>query len=145
MRLWYDCGWRKMENKITIIEGPTPDFNLIEDPLEEGSASVWTVGVLEGPMLYLVATTNVRSYDSQALLERCTRAWKQNQTMLLEYRDEIGLKQEAQIIAARALTVEEGDVLQLWVRRNLDESQQMDTDLGFFDEEDDDDDEDLPF
>jgi len=65
--------------------------------------------------------------------------------MLLEYRDEIGLKQEAQIIAARALTVEEGDVLQLWVRRNLDESQQMDTDLGFFDEEDDDDDEDLPF
>ncbi len=115
-----------MDNKITIIEGPTPDFNLIEDPREEGSASAWTVGVLEGPLLYRVATTSVRSFDSQALLERCTRAWKQNQTMFLEYRDEIGLRKEAQIIAAQALSVEEGDVLQLWVRRDLEESEQSD-------------------
>lgn len=133
-----------MDNRITIIEGPTPDFNLIEDPQEEGSASAWTVGVLEGPLLYRVATTNVRSFDSQALLERCTRAWKQNQTMILEYRDEIGLRKEAQIIAAQALTVEEGDVLQLWVRRDLEESQLSD-DSSESDDEDTDFNDDLPF
>jgi hypothetical protein len=133
-----------MDNRITIIEGPTPDFNLIEDPQEEGSASAWTVGVLEGPLLYRVATTNVRSFDSQALLERCTRAWKQNQTMILEYRDEIGLRKEAQIIAAQALTVEEGDVLQLWVRRDLEESQLSD-DRSESDDEDTDFNDDLPF
>lgn len=133
-----------MDNRITIIEGPTPDFNLIEDPQEEGSASAWTVGVLEGPLLYRIATTNVRSFDSQALLERCTRAWKQNQTMILEYRDEIGLRKEAQIIAAQALTVEEGDVLQLWVRRDLEESQLSD-DRSESDDEDTDFNDDLPF
>lgn len=133
-----------MDNRITIIEGPTPDFNLIEDPQEEGSASAWTVGVLEGPLLYRIATTNVRSFDSQALLERCTRAWKQNQTMILEYRDEIGLRKEAQIIAAQALTVEEGDVLQLWVRRDLEESQLSD-DSSESDDEDTDFNDDLPF
>jgi len=133
-----------MDNRITLIEGPTPDFNLIEDPQEEGSASAWTVGVLEGPLLYRVATTNVRSFDSQALLERCTRAWKKNQTMILEYRDEIGLRKEAQIIAAQALTVEEGDVLQLWVRRDLEESQLSD-DRSESDDEDTDFNDDLPF
>ena len=133
-----------MDNKITIIEGPTPDFDLIEDPQEEGGAFAWTVGVLEGPLLYRVATTSVRSFDSQALLERCTRAWKQNQTMFLEYRDEIGLRKEAQIIAAQALSVEEGDVLQLWVRRDLEESQQSDDDFES-DDGDADFNDDLPF
>lgn len=133
-----------MDNKITIIEGPTPDFDLIEDPREEGSASAWTVGVLEGPLLYRVATTSVRSFDSQALLERCMRAWKQNQTMFLEYRDEIGLRKEAQIIAAQALSMEEGDVLQLWVRRDLEESQQSEDDADF-DIGDEDDSDELPF
>ncbi|MEL7645439.1 MAG: hypothetical protein AAGU04_04110 [Anaerolineaceae bacterium] len=133
-----------MDNKITIIEGPTPDFDLIGDPQEEGSAFAWTGGVLEGPLLYRVATTSVRSFDSQALLERCTRAWKQNQTMFLEYRDEIGLRKEAQILAAQALTMDEGDVLHLWVRRDLEESEQSEDDT----EPDDPDDElgdDLPF
>ena len=136
-----------MDNKITIIEGPTPDFDLIEDAQEEGSASAWTAGVLEGPLLYRVATTSVRAFNSQALLERCTRAWKQKQTMFLEYRDEIGLRKEALIIAAQALTVEEGDILQLWVRRDLEESIQTDEDLNLGDEDDFDEDEsdDLPF
>ncbi len=133
-----------MDNKITIIEGPTPDFDLIDDPQEEGSASAWTGGVLEGPLLYRVATTSVRSFDSQVLLERCTRAWKQNQTMFLEYRDEIGLRKEAQIIAAQALSVEEGDVLQLWVRRDLEESKQSDDDFES-DDGDADFNDDLPF
>ena len=99
---------------------------------------------MEGPLLYRVATTSVRSFDSQALLERCTRAWKQNQTMFLEYQDEIGLRKEAQIIAAQALSVEEGDVLQLWVRRDLEESQQSDDDFES-DDGDADFNDDLPF
>ncbi|HOE35289.1 MAG: hypothetical protein GX415_04450 [Chloroflexi bacterium] len=136
-----------MDNKITIIEGPTPDFDLIEDAQEEGSASAWTAGVLEGPLLYRVATTSVRAFNSQALLERCTRAWKQNQTMFLEYRDEIGLRKEALIIAAQALTVEEGDILQLWVRRDLEESEHSGQDLNADDEDGEDDDftDDPPF
>ena len=39
--------------------------------------------------------------------------------MYLEYKDRIGLRKEDPIIAARAVTVEDGEMLLLWVRRHL--------------------------
>ena len=108
-----------MNNKITIIEGPTPEFQVVsEDNFNDGSLN-WVTGVLEGPFLFETAFTNVRTFDSQKLLERCKDAWSAKQTMYLEYKDRIGLRKEDPIIAARAVTVEDGDMLPLWVRRNL--------------------------
>ena len=124
-----------MNNKITIIEGPTPEFQVVsEDNFNDGSLN-WVAGILEGPFLFETAFTNLRTFDSQKLLERCKDAWSEKQTMYLEYKDRIGLRKEDPIIAARAVTVEDGDMLLLWVRRHLslEESEEFedDPDLPF--------------
>lgn len=126
-----------MNNKITIIEGPTPEFQLVsETALGDGSQS-WFSSVLEGPFLYDTAFTNLRTFDAQRLLDRCLDTWAAKQTMFLEYKDRIGLLKEDPIIAARAIQVEEGDMLLLWVRRELsDEEEDDDQDYDDFDEGD---------
>ncbi|MGV8050710.1 MAG: hypothetical protein AB2L21_10290 [Anaerolineaceae bacterium] len=117
-----------MDNKITIIEGPTPTFEPIQDSFVQGSATAWTAGILEGPYLYNMAMTTLRTFNSQNLLERCLDAWKNKQTMFLEYKDRIGLKKQSPIIAARAMNVEEGELLLLWVRQDLQEDPDFLTD-----------------
>ena len=109
-----------MNNKITIIEGPTPVFERISGDADHREELSWAVGILEGPYLYDTFLTTLRTFDSNKLLERCKTAWEARQTMFLEYKDEVGLRKEDPIIAARALTVEEGDMLLLWVRREID-------------------------
>ena len=109
-----------MNNKITIIEGPTPVFEKLSGDPDRSEELNWAVGILEGPYLYDTFLTTLRTFDSNKLLERCKTTWEARQTMFLEYKDEIGLRKEDPIIAARALTVEEGDMLLLWVRRELD-------------------------
>lgn len=109
-----------MNNKITIIEGPTPVFERLSGDPEHKDELNWAVGILEGPFLYDTFLTTLRTFDSNKLLDRCRATWEARQTMFLEYKDEIGLRKEDPIIAARAVTVEEGDTLQLWVRRELD-------------------------
>ena len=106
-----------MDDKITIIEGPTPTFEpLVEDPLT--GLNAWTASVLESPFLYDMARTTLRTFNSQALVDRCNQAWQDKSTMYLEYRDRIGLTKQTPILAARALKVDEGDLLVLWVRRD---------------------------
>ena len=132
-----------MNNKITIIEGPTPEFQTLSDHHFNDGSLNWVNGILEGPYLYDTAFTNLRSFDAQKLLDRCQAAWAGKQTMYLEYKDRIGLKQEDPIIAARAVTVEDGDMLLLWVRRELSDSEDEENDD--FDEFDDfDENDDLP-
>ena len=97
-----------MEEKITIIEGPPPTFELVEDG--------WSTGVLEGPALYNVALTQLRTFNGGELVERCYKAWKRREAISLEYRSEDGLNKEAPIVAARATETDEGQVLLLWVR-----------------------------
>ena len=110
-----------MNNKITIIEGPTPNFELVERQSEQGGPHTWAAGILEGPYLFNTAFTSVRTFNSETLLDRCLAAWEQRKTMYLEYKDRIGLTQQAPIIAARSVSTEEGDMLYLWVRRELDD------------------------
>lgn len=133
-----------MNNKITIIEGPTPEFQTLSDHNFNDGSLNWVNGILEGPYLYDTAFTNLRTFDAQKLLDRCQAAWTQKQTMYLEYKDRIGLKQEDPIIAARAVTVEEGDVLLLWVRRELSDSEDDEND-GFDEFDDFDENDDLPY
>ena len=124
-----------MNNKITIIEGPTPVFERLSGDSERSEDLSWAVGILEGPFLYDTFLTTLRTFDSNKLLDRCKTTWEARQTMFLEYKDEIGLRKEDPIIAARALTVEEGDMLLLWVRRELDTEHASDF-LGYEDLED---------
>ena len=98
-----------MENKITIIEGPPPVFELVNDG--------WALGLNESPWLYDLTLTQVRTFNGPALVERCHRAWKSGITMYLHFRDEMGLEEKAPILAARCAETEEGQVLLLWVRQ----------------------------
>jgi hypothetical protein len=99
--------------KITIIEGPPPTFELVADS--------WVLGLTEGPLPMRVAMCRLRTFNGPALVERCQRAWHNNQTIALEYRTEEGLTQEAMIVGARWFEQNDGHLLMLWVRLEEDE------------------------
>lgn len=124
-----------MEDKITIIEGPPPTFEAITDG--------WALGLGEGPSLADIAVTRLRTFNGPSLVERCYRAWRNKQTINLEYRTSDGLQNQAPIVAARYVEMEEGQLLLLWVRLVDD---QVELELGYEDDSDEesDDDFDLP-
>jgi len=97
-----------MEDKITIIEGPSPTFELIPD--------IWVHGLVEGALQAEVVATRLRTFNGDELVERCQRAWENQRTIQLEYRTPEGLSAEVPIVAARSMDTGEGDVLLLWVR-----------------------------
>ncbi len=117
-----------MEDKITIIEGPPPVFESVNDG--------WALGLNESPWLYDLTLTQVRTFNGPALVERCHRAWKQGITMYLHYRDEMGLEEKAPILAARSAETADGQVLVLWVRQ-MPEVEDVDDDADEDDEEND--------
>jgi len=116
-----------MEDKITIIEGPTPDFEEIHDG--------WAMGLNESPFLYDLALTRVRTFNGNELVERCHRAWRNNKIIYLHYKNSMGLEESEPIMAARNVGTDDGDMLLLWIRR-LPEETEIEIDL-------DDDEEDL--
>lgn len=97
-----------MDNKITIIEGPPPTFESVNDG--------WAMGINESPALYDVVLTRLRTFNGPALVERCHRTWHQHAAMYLHYRDPMGLEERAPIMAARSVETSDGQVLLLWVR-----------------------------
>jgi len=99
-----------MTEKITIIEGPTPDFREVN--------GLWIQGVSESPGQYDTYYTELRAFDGYSLVDRCTKAWQKNDTVVLEYRTETGLIDEITIIAAHSEETEDGDLIQLWVRQD---------------------------
>jgi hypothetical protein len=96
-----------MDTTITIIEGPPPVF----EPVQDG----WALGLSEGPKSLVNAVTKLRTFNGPKLVERCYRAWRNYETMHLLYRNDLGLEQKAPIQAARSVETEEGHVLLLWV------------------------------
>lgn len=108
-----------MDEKITIIEGPPPVFESVEDG--------WAMGLNESPFLYDLALTRLRTFNGPALLERCHHTWVQQSNMYLHYRNEIGLEERAPIMAARSVETPDGQVLLLWVRR-IPEAEETETD-----------------
>lgn len=112
-----------MDDKITIIEGPTPTFEEINDG--------WALGLNEGPELYDLVMTRVRTFNGQALVERCHRAWNERSNVFLHYRNELGLEERAPIMAARSVSTDDGSVLLLWVRLDFGETKtETGKDLG---------------
>jgi hypothetical protein len=96
-----------MDEKITIIEGPPPVFEHVNDG--------WAMGLNEGPKLFVPALTRLRTFNGHALVERCYRAWHSKSTIQLHYRNDMGLEQTVPILAARNVETDEGQVLLLWV------------------------------
>lgn len=119
------------DDKITIIEGPPPTFELPNQG--------WAFGVSDSSTLAGVAVTKLRTFNGSSLVERCYKAWQHQQSIHLEFRTPDGLNQEAQIVAARNVKVDEGDLLMLWVRLPTDD---LEVEIGFDDDDDEDEDED---
>lgn len=117
-----------MDDRITIIEGPPPEFDIIEDG--------WAMGLNESPGIYDMAITRLRTFNGPALVERCHRTWKRKETMYLHYRNDFGLEEKAPIMAAMAIDSSDGQVLYLWVRRKGGEVE-YDFDTDSSDEDDD--------
>jgi hypothetical protein len=110
------------EERITIIEGPTPTFESIQDG--------WALGLNEGPYLYDLALTRLRTFNGPSLVERCYRAWQNGSSIFLYYRNRLGLEEHAPIMAARAIETDDGQVLLLWIRRTSDQvADDIDVDL----------------
>ncbi len=128
--LWYDFAAKVkiMEDKITIIEGPPPVFEAVQDG--------WALGLNEGPHLTDVVLTRLRTFNGPALVERCYRAWRESATINLHYRNDLGMEEYAPIMAARTVETAEGHVLLLWLYLDS-EKYELEFDSG--DEEDFDD------
>lgn len=112
-----------MDDKITIIEGPPPTFEVVEDG--------WVLGLNEGSRHGEIALTRLRTFNGPALVERCHRAWRHHQSIHLEFRDSDSLQQQAPIVAARYIETEEGQLLLLWVRLS---DEEVELELGYDDE-----------
>ena len=133
MLSWYDS--KIMDDKITIIEGPPPNF----EDLHEG----WPLGLNESPSLHKLALTRLRTFNGPSLVERCYRRWRDHQVIHLEFRAADGLIHKTPIVAARSLDMDEGQLIFLWVR--LTEQEAL-LELGADDDQldRDDDDPDMP-
>jgi len=121
-----------MDDKITIIEGPTPTFEAIPE--------LWVHGLSEGLTQTDMAITHLRTFNGPALLERCHRAWRNMKSITLEFRTPEGLSAEVPIVAARNVKTEEGDMLMLWLRFT---DSAVELEIGYDDDLSDDDDWDL--
>ncbi|MHB8806963.1 MAG: hypothetical protein ACYC59_05220 [Anaerolineaceae bacterium] len=121
-----------LEDKITIIEGPPPVF----EPIEDG----WALGLTEGPFLFDMSLTQVRTFNGPELVERCHRMWKENGIIHLHYRNEMGVEEKVPIMAARSIETDEGQVLLLWTRHSPEDFEDFD-DLDDLDDDEYDDDE----
>jgi len=97
-----------MDDQITIIEGPPPVF----EPVQDG----WALSLGEGPYLPLTLLTRLRTFNGPALVERCYRRWNARELIHLHYRNDLGLEEKAPIMAARSVETEDGAVLLLWVQ-----------------------------
>ena len=118
-----------MDEKITIIEGPPPIFEHVNDG--------WAIGLNDSPHVLVPALTRLRTFNGNALVERCHRAWNKQDTIHLHYRNDLGLEQTAPILAARNVETSDGNVLLLWVYLDK-EHVEYEFDDGDEDEADDD-------
>ena len=121
-----------MEDKITIIEGPPPVFERIDDG--------WALGLNESPAFYGMALTRLRTFNGPALVERCHRRWSKREPIKLHYRDEVGLETTAPILAARSVETDDGQVLLLWLHVERDD---MELEIDASDDDSTDDDPDI--
>ncbi len=92
---------------ITIIEGPPPEFLLAQD--------MWSISIWEGQLPRTMGVCQMRTFNAQGLMERCTRAWGEGRPVQLDFPQMDGLRQKVEVLAAKPGRMEEGDLIYLWV------------------------------
>jgi len=92
---------------ITIIEGPTPDF--------QPSSQRWLQSIHEGPDDQVTVLCQLRTMTGKDILERCQRAWSEGRLVKLDFPDRLRLRQQVDVVAMRLQEKEEGMMLLLWV------------------------------
>ncbi len=102
-----------MDDKITIIEGPTPAF--------EHAVDGWVLGLNDGPEYYDMTLTRLRTGNAHALVERCHRTWNTQSTMYLHFRDRLGMEEKLPIVAIRPVESRDGQMVLVWCRKPVDE------------------------
>ncbi len=102
---------------ITIVEGPPPDFRRVDE--------AWAYSLVETTWMSFVSLCQVRSLNGRALLERCQRAWASQRPIRLDFPTMSGMRRQLEIIAARYEKLPEGDLLNLWVRHQLGETEDV--------------------
>lgn len=105
---------------ITILEGPTPEFQM--------TPSLWLQSVCEGPVDSAVAQCELRTMNGEDIMQRCQAAWRERRPVLLDFPDDLRMRQEVEVVAMRLREVEEGTVLVLWVRWPLEEDDEEEED-----------------
>ena len=105
---------------ITIIEGPTPEF--------QQASETWALSLHEDVHTSMVAYCQMRTLSGPHMLERCQNAWAEDRAVKLDFPDKMGVRQQADIVAARWTEADEGHLLHLWLRVPL---QHGENDLGF--------------
>lgn len=114
---------------ISIIEGPPPQFQFEDDQ------STLLFQDTSGP--FEIARCDTRTFSGPKMMARCSNAWAERRSVMLEYKDLDGLKQRTEICGIRFDKLDEGTLLQIWVRFPIE--MQL---IQIEDEEDDHDDED---
>lgn len=115
---------------ISIIEGPTPDF--------QPTPQRWLQSIHEGPQDKATALCQLRTMNGEEIMERCQQAWREGRPVKLDYPDELRLRQQADVVAMRLTEVDEGKVLLLWVSLDYEiEFEDVDDDDDFDDDMDD--------
>ncbi|RMG95439.1 MAG: hypothetical protein D6706_12050 [Chloroflexi bacterium] len=115
---------------ITIIEGPTPAF--------QPTPQRWAQSICEGPEDRIIAYCELRTNNGEDILERCQHAWQEGRTVMLDFPDELRMRQHVNVVAMRLREVEEGQVLSLWVALEMAVMvEEDDADEEDFDEDDD--------
>lgn len=110
---------------ITIIEGPTPDF--------QPSPYLWLQSIMEGYEDAEINMCEMRTFNAEDILERCLTAWDQGRRVKLDYPDQLRLRKQDDVVALKIHEGEEGPLLILWVRQPFSELREE----GVDDEEDD--------
>ena len=109
---------------ITVVEGPTPEFR--ESPY------LWLGSILEGPVDSEVVMCELRTYSGESIVERCLNAWREGRPVKLDFPDRLRMRRQLDVAAMRLTLMEEGPLLQLWLRVLEGELEEDE-----FDEEDD--------
>lgn len=101
--------------KITILEGPTPEFR--------PNIQLWNWSIYEGIEPSEVGFCELRTRNGADIQERCRRAWQEGRPVLLDYPDAMRMRQTIPVVALRLSEVEEGTLLNLWVYQPLEQNE----------------------
>lgn len=93
---------------ISIIDGPPPQFYFTEDVMAQE--------LYDTTRPYEVARVEMRTMSGPKMLARCRNAWNVRRPVMLEFKDMDGFKQRLEICGARFEELNDGTLLQLWVR-----------------------------